>query len=225
MVFSAWARVYFGHVLDPRVVGVDVDRGEHHLAGQRAQVVVGLHELRRHDRADVGAVRVHELEHHDLAAQAGQAQRVAVLVGQGEAGRPVRGQRAEHHQVGQAGGHAGRDAGHPGLLRGQGGVVPLVDQVGGDGHGRGQQHGERAGQQRGAGQAAAPGRRRAGSPPAGSAGTCSGVLELTGNASCLVRRALPACAAASRSPRLAAEHIPGPGRPDTAAGYLRPRAE
>ena len=35
------------------------------------QIVVGVDELVRHYRADAGAVRVHELQHHDLATEGG----------------------------------------------------------------------------------------------------------------------------------------------------------
>jgi len=72
---------------DGVVVLVDVDGGEDDPACLPAEVAVGVGELGGHDRADVGAVRVHELQHHDLAAEGGQRQDPAVLVGQREARR------------------------------------------------------------------------------------------------------------------------------------------
>jgi len=76
-----------GHVGDGVVVLVDVDGGEDDPVGLPAEVAVGVGELGGHDWADVGAVRVHELQHHDLAAEGGQRYDLAVLVCQGEAGR------------------------------------------------------------------------------------------------------------------------------------------
>ena len=38
------------------------------LAGRAAEVMVGVDELGGHERADVGAVRVHELKHHGMPA-------------------------------------------------------------------------------------------------------------------------------------------------------------
>jgi hypothetical protein len=81
------------HVLNRRVVLVHSDRREHDLARPCAGLVVGVDELLRHDRADVGAVRVHELQHHDRAAQAGQRHGVAPLVGEPETRRRDPGDR------------------------------------------------------------------------------------------------------------------------------------
>ena len=102
------------HVRDRGVVLVHVDGGEHHLVGQRAEVMVGVDVLPRHDRADVRAVRVHELQDHDLAAQRGQGQGAPGLVGEREPGRGADRDRGQAHQVDLRVGDAGRD---PGLAR------------------------------------------------------------------------------------------------------------
>jgi len=49
-----------------------------------------------------------------------------------------------------------------------------------------------------------------GPPPGRAACTCSGVLELTPNASCLVLRGAAWCCVVMALGQLAAEHIPGP---------------
>ncbi len=126
-----------GHIGHRRVVLVHVDRDERHVARGRPELVIGVHELLRHDRADVGAVRVHELQHHHLAAQGRQLHRPARLVGEGEAGGLVVRQRGQQHLVGEAGRDAGGYAGRP-----RGGRAAMADD---DERGRGHRDGDHDG--------------------------------------------------------------------------------
>jgi hypothetical protein len=101
------------HIRHPQVVSVDVHGHEHHARRARAQITVGVEELLGHDGADVGAVRVYELQHHHPPPQASQRHRVAALISEGETRSARDRDRGQLHQVRQGRRDAGRDPGGP----------------------------------------------------------------------------------------------------------------
>ena len=89
------------HARDAREVLIDVDRHEDDLRGDRAQVVVCLDELRRHEWADIDTMRIHELEDDGPPFETTHRECPTTLVGEFEIRRDSRGNGRQGHDVRQ----------------------------------------------------------------------------------------------------------------------------